>query len=586
LAGKLSWHVPCFLRAPCGQDEFQASAKRSAHDRAVRGVGAARHLDGVIAMSLSHARVACALCPFVACLLAAACGASEWGSTESANLGNPPATGGMGGAGGSTGATDAGVDAPPEEELESTFQAPVATGRYVWTANPASGRVAYIDATTLQVQVVEAGNAPTFLAALPDANEDVAIVLNVLSRDATVLRARSDGTLSTFSLPVPAAGNAWAVSAQGRWATAWTDARAVDSPDALDGYQDIAVLDLAAGSERSTSLTVGYRPMALGYDDQGTRLFAVTEDGVSVVALDGAEPTMIKNVALSDDPLEDPRTRDVSITRDGGYALVRREGQAVLSVLSLSDDTRVDVTLPGAVTDLDLSPDGTVAAAVIRDTGQVALLPVPQIVATPAAFTLVQIEGTVVGSISFAAASPVGILYTNALPSEVLTALDTSEPAPVPRSILLHAAVEAVFPTPEAGHAIVLHHELSQGSSYPAAMSVVPVASELPSKIVGLDAPAVSVAIGPDGADALVAVGDELHPAFGLVVAHMPSLQIDRYELASRPIAAGIVGGAHQGYVAQQHPDGRITFVSFETGEVRTLTGFELASQVVNGSKP
>ena len=48
----------------------------------------------------------------------------------------------------------------------------------------------------------------------------------------------------------------------------------------------------------------------------------------------------------------------------------------------------------------------------------------------------------------------------------------------------------------------------------------------------------------------------------------------------------GIVAGAGRGYVAQKHPDGRITFVDFKTGSVRTLTGFELASQVVDGSKP
>src|SRR5687768_4794467 len=51
--------------------------------------------------------------------------------------------------------------APPEEELESSFTAPVATGHFVWVANPASGRVAYIDARSLEVRVVEAGHEPT-----------------------------------------------------------------------------------------------------------------------------------------------------------------------------------------------------------------------------------------------------------------------------------------------------------------------------------------------------------------------------------------------------------------------------------------
>ena len=140
--------------------------------------------------------------------------------------------------------------------------------------------------------------------------------------------------------------------------------------------------------------------------------------------------------------------------------------------------------------------------------------------------------------------------------------------------------------TEDAAHAIVLHTTSpgSGGSNYPAAMSVVPIAADLPAKIEGLDAPPVSVAIAPAGHRALIATGDEENPSYRPYVASMPSLQIAKYPLASQPIAAGIVAGADRGFVAQKHPDGRITFVDFKTGEVRTLTGFELASQVVDGS--
>lgn len=130
------------------------------------------------------------------------------------------------------------------------------------------------------------------------------------------------------------------------------------------------------------------------------------------------------------------------------------------------------------------------------------------------------------------------------------------------------------------------HQSVGSGSSYPAAFSIVPVEAMLPSKIAGLDAPPVSIAIAPNGRHALIATGDEFNPAYRMVVAQMPSLQIDAHELASRPISAGIVAGAGRGYVAQHHPDGRITFIDFGSGELRTVTGFELATQVVNGSKP
>ena len=61
---------------------------------------------------------------------------------------------------------------------------------------------------------------------------------------------------------------------------------------------------------------------------------------------------------------------------------------------------------------------------------------------------------------------------------------------------------------------------------------------------------------------------------------------VDRYDLASPPIAVGVVAGARRAFIAQEHPEGRLTFVDLETGIARTLTGFELASRVVDGSKP
>src|SRR5260221_7198315 len=72
---------------------------------------------------------------------------------------------GVGGAGPGVSSGSGGA-AAPERELDSAYQAPVATGRLVWIANPSSGHVAYVDATTLVVKTVEAGNAPTTVAAV------------------------------------------------------------------------------------------------------------------------------------------------------------------------------------------------------------------------------------------------------------------------------------------------------------------------------------------------------------------------------------------------------------------------------------
>lgn len=510
----------------------------------------------------------------------AACGvAADAGAEGAPDPGDVP---GPSGGDGSTGSGSGG--GPPEEELEAAYGAPVATGKLVWVANPTSGRVAFIDAAALTVKVVEAGHAPTHLAPLPsDDGSDAAIVLNVLSADATVLRA-SGGSLSTQSLAVPSSGNRWSISADGRFATAWTDARFVEQPDPIDGFQDVTVLDLKPGAESSTPLTIGYRPVAIGYDAAATRAFAVTQDGIGVVVLDEGEPFVERNVKLSDDPLENAMARDVTITPDGAYALVRRDGQSAIAIFDLATGARTDVALPGPVTDLDLSADGEVAVAVVRDTGHVAFLPLPAIANDPTALELLKIDDAVVGSVALAPESSVAILFTNATPSPLLTIVDTAAIEPVARTIQLAAPVSAVFPTPDASHAVVIHGAIEGSSKYAGAVSLVPIAADLPPKIVGLEAPPVSIAIAPDGLHALVAASDPDEKTHRLLVAEMPSFAVDVHELASEPIAAGIVAGAKRGFVAQEHPDGRITFVHLESGEVRTLTGFELASQVVNGS--
>jgi hypothetical protein len=513
---------------------------------------------------------------------AVSCGAGGAGEGLGGSDGGGYGYGGSGGAGGGSGGSG-GAEPPPEQEVESSFGAPVATGKYVWIANPTSGRVAYIDATTLEIKLVDAGNGPTFVAAVPDPKDDVAVVLNVLSADATILRASASGLTAT-SVPVPAAGNAWAVSPDGHWAIAWTNARDVKDADPVEGYQDISVLDLTKGAESSTDLTVGYRPVAVGFDQAGERAFAVTQDGISVVALGGGAPQVVKNIALGDTPSEPATTRDVSITPDGAYALVRREGKASIDVFSLSDGTHTVVPLPAAATDLDLSADGKTAIAVVRETSQVALLSVPGIVTDPLGATLVTFDATI-GSASLAPQSPVGFFYTNATPSKLLAVMDTSASPPMPHDVLMRAPILAVFPTPDAAHAVVLHDALTDaGSHYPAAVSLAPIALDLPPKIIGLDAKPISIAVAPSGEHALVAVGDETTGVFQLVLGAMPSLKVQKLPLASLPIAAGIVAGAGRGYVAQKHPDGRITFVTLKTGEARTITGFELATQVVDGA--
>ncbi|MFO0565059.1 MAG: hypothetical protein U0263_05325 [Polyangiaceae bacterium] len=572
--------------------------------------------------------------------------AGAGGSGGSACFG-PSCGGGTGTGGASTGGSGG---TTPEQELESSFRSPVATGKYVWAANPESGRVALIDATTLEVRTVEAGNGPTYLAALTDPTQPEvarAIVLNVKSHDATVLVADAKGKVTATSTKVHEDANGWAVSPKGRYAIAWTDAAQVENADPTQGFQDVTVVDLAGAAPKSTRLSVGYRPTRVFVANDEKRAFVVTEPGVSIIELDDSLGPYVKaDVPVTDNPLDNPASRDVSITPDGAYALVRRDGSAEVGIVALADGARVSVKLSGPVTDLDLSDDGTRAIAVVRSPGaiaaeadagtdassddasdagaddasseaaddatseaaddggsdssadasvdapapkssEVALLPIPGIFQNPGTFDQTTIDGETVGSVAVSKGGGVALLYTNATPNDHVTILETAAGANYlhHRTVALKAAVQAVFPAPDGSHALALLSPAA-GSNKAGAFSVVPVSQNLPPKIQGTDAPPVGVAIqaGPS-TRALVTVRDDAKKIYATYLVRMPQLQVDPFKLSSPPLATGIAESAGVGYVAQEHPEGRITFVTLLEGKARTLTGFELGAKVVDGSQ-
>jgi hypothetical protein len=209
-------------------------------------------------------------------------------------------------------------------------------------------------------------------------------------------------------------------------------------------------------------------------------------------------------------------------------------------------------------------------------------------IADPTQVVLHTFTGETLGSTALPDSGDTALLFTNAIDSDRLAILDLLAPGSVsPRVVSLKAPIRAVFPTPEGSYAVALL-DTALGSERAGAFSVVPVADALPPKIQGTDAPPFSVSLAqtPAGLRGLVTTRDDLHGIHAAYLVRMPSLQVDRIDLPSPPIAVGLLPDFGVGYVAQQHPEGRITFINLETGAPETLTGFELADRVVNGDQP
>jgi hypothetical protein len=487
-----------------------------------------------------------------------------------------PPTAGSGGSSAGTG----GVPPEPEVEIESTYEAPVATDRFVWAANPETGRVALINAETFDVRLAEAGLSPTVVAAVPRAEDgtDAALVLNTGSEDATLLEINGAGELTRAMVDTHAGANTVAVTPSGRFAIVWTDAAvAGEALDPTDSAQDITVVNLS-GELEGTQLSVGFRPSRVVFDEAEERAFVVTEPGLSVIEL-GASPRVGGHVELTASPA-DANARDVSVTPDGEIALVRLDGSTSLGVVSIASGEREEVELGNFVTDLDLSSDGRRAFAVVGD--ELVVIPVPVAGADPSTFTRARVTDVVIRSVALSPDATLALLYSNASPSPYLTVLSASEDFAdaVGRSLDLKAPVQAVFAAPDARHAIALQ-ATAPGSRKRGAFSLVTAQMDRAPKIVGTDAAPMAVAFSPDGAEAVIATRDLTQKLYGAYLIHLENLEENFLPLASPPLAAGMVPRAGRAFVAQAHPEGRITFLDLADGSSRTLTGFELAAQIV-----
>lgn len=552
----------------------------------------------------------------VAAALGLSCASLDANSDSSAEIRDtpPPGFGNDGPAGGDDPSSPGPEE--PEQERESSFRAPVVTGKYVWSANPESGRVAAIDAETFQILSAEAGLLPTHVAAVNQVDGvPRALVINVGANDASLLALGSQ-QITAQTLPLHQGADSWSVGPGGRVAIAWTDSRKAERLDATDGFQDITVLELPQGSEpTATRLTVGYRPSAIAFDSAGARAYAITQDGISVIELEGGPVRLSRLVALPSRPGVQP---DVSITADGSRALARLERSSILYDIELASGQAREIELGGELTDLDLSEDGRRAVAVIRggsvasspaapslanvpdggaadagagDAGsdggasaearasQAVFIDIPAGLAGAAGRSVVSSTTEAFGSVALSPDGSHAVLFTTARPSGRVTLVG---PDLTFRTVDLLAAVRAVFVTADGSHALALQ-DPAPGSLRKGAFSVVSLTQVRAPKLVASDAPAEAVALPPLGSDrALVTVSDPALGAFGAYLVRMPNLQVDFSSLPSRPLSSGTVPSANKAFVAQAHPEGRITFIDLAEGAGREITGFELSSKVVD----
>ena len=356
------------------------------------------------------------------------------------------------------------------------------------------------------------------------------------------------------------------------------------------------MLSLTPGMDTAFDLTVGFRPADVVFADDSSGAFVVTEDGISIIRFATVTgPTVAPFVRFPDAGANAAKVVDVSVTADGRWAVARREGATQVMLIDLARHRQHRrahrrARQRGSPTWISAPPAPSCWRCCGRRTPTCDWR-------CPAAFdpgAVVErhvLTGELVGSAALSADGNTAVLYTTAVEPAVerLVVVDlkpgaTTAPLPVP----LKKGVRAVAVAPDGKTAIVLHTKVAGDPADPKidveaqidrsyGYTIVNLQSGFP-KLQLTSADVSSLALTPDGARAFVLVrSSRLVQRIAL-----GSFIVDDFPVGSPPVALAVLGDAvKRVFVSQEHPEGRISFINWETGVVESVTGFELNGRIV-----
>jgi DNA-binding beta-propeller fold protein YncE len=489
---------------------------------------------------------------------------------------------------------DGGMPLPPEVEYD--FGAPISSERYVYVAMTAQDSLARIDGKTLAVTSTQVGEEPRDVATIP--GSDGAVVLDSHNGTATIVRPTGD-TNSVRVLATLQRLNRIDIDPSGRFAVIWFDLKKALSLGGFSGigsFQDVTVVALTPGAEKAVNLTVGFRPREVQFDAAGNRAYVITQDGVSVIDLPYAtehQPSIVPPIAVAD-PLAPPDDVEVDIVSTGEYAAVRQANVAALRIVNVGSNPGQSWTLalPSPASDIDLAPDGARLYAVLREANKLAVIDVPGDAQTPSGLETVDLSNATLGSLTLSRDGTRGLLFTNATADERITLVKLDQPGYPTTTWPLKKSVRAVGISPTGDSALLINakvfgdpataenfDEFVDRSYGYTLLDLATGFGKL--QITPVDPGAFHYA--PDGSKIYVALdgGDAATATRALQVVTTQTGVVITKPLGSPPDAVGILPGAAQAFVAQRHPLGRVSFLDLASDAVRTVTGFDLNSNVV-----
>jgi len=490
-------------------------------------------------------------------------------------------------------AMDASMDIPPEEEVELGLKAPQASLHYVYVAATARDSVVRIDAETLDIRIIPVGGRPTTVATLPDS--DAAIVINSGTRDLSIIRSSADEDVVT-TLDILPYANTISVSPDGRYALIYYTALMAEEGDPVGDFQTLAVVALDEGKEKVYRISTGFHVANIFFHNSLDVAYLVTNDGVGVLDLaelkDGGITPL---VSISDDAAEDPDLREVLITPDGKYAVVRYAADPHLRVVELESGDMTLFELDAGATDLDLVPGSNQVLVVLRSAQKAVVVSLPKLFSDPTeAAVSVDITGFLAGTAQVSPDGKYAVLYTTVKadkPEDTIRSvgiLDLTAAPPSYRILPVQKPILAAAISPRSKSALLMHETeslMGNGSDIEDAVSKSNGVTVMDlntgyRKFIQMGhkwSQHLFVSTDTEDQQVFLLTPDPKDIDHQMVALSMTTYLQQVIHLISTPSSMVYVPLSNKVAVSQDHPSGRISFVDGEDGSVFSVTGYEIA---------
>ena len=519
---------------------------------------------------------------FLLCLSGIAFGLSLSACSE---IDEPPRTDfGNAGTGSSPGPAEPEPSTSPTDPQtpDKNFGAPAGIGEYLFITNENTHRIIQVNSKTSAVKLYKSDLSPSKVIASDRGvagvldEGDIVLSLNHVSESISVLLFDKDQEGTSFDMNIGLSPSFAELLDDGKTLVVW---RSKNSSDPFDGAQDIALVDL---DERlSQTISVGFSPgWVHELSEQEIAIFC--EDGVSIISR--SEKKLLRHHNYSELPANN-RIQASTAQVAGNIFYFRLSAGQNLSAMDLSDGTIIDTQFKLTSPPL-LSADKKcliLSQGLLTSTGTGSASP-PQTsyyrfdASAPGDWSSASSIIDIPGQVSHAAIDPSGGTLAGVhnidgsfrlyrVSFDDLSSLSSRE-IPYARSDFrsspqLNAFIAATKQNTSYGFA-ALDGELIR-------------APKLESFHGGFESQIWDI---EDGAFGIITTPES--SATNVVRwLSFPELQGDSLELDYPIFAAGYLSGSQLAFVADRHPNGRLTFIPSNGSEPFQLVGFEVASEIV-----